>query len=602
MRLAIPMLCAALLLAGGGWLLVRHPAEPRVASASASSGTEAPAAEEAWRGIDTFHPARAPDARGVRPPLPEPAYGGRATIHLESRPPSLNYALESTGVTRRILFELNETLLTEDWNTLELVPNLCSSYEVENPTSFVFHLRANVLWHDGVPFDAHDVVFSALVYRNPKVNCGAKRSQYERIVEISAPDAHTVRVRYDKPYFRALASVGDMPILPAHLYELTRPGEPAWKPSDAEQAEFINKNPHNHDWVGLGPYRLESWEGDRLVARRFDKYFAPERGGYLDEIDWLYVKDDAAAFQALLNGEIDVFARLSTEDYFGSATSSELFRSKFVKAWAPSGAYGFVAWNLRRATFQDVRVRRALAMAFDFEAFKKSCYRGLASQVTGHGVPESEAYDRTLAPLPFDLGGARKLLAEAGWSDHDGDGFLDKDGTPLSIELLSNSGNSVSEAMVVALQNDWSRIGVRVVPLLLEFGTARERAAKREFDAYLTGYALPTESDPEAVFHSRTASGPTQNFAGLADAEVDRLIERGQSELERTTRMRTWHELQRRIYELQPYLFGFSPPRKFAYSQKLRGVEFVRPDPNYVARRWYWPAGTPGTRPTRESR
>jgi peptide/nickel transport system substrate-binding protein len=552
---------------------------------------------QAWRGVDSFHPAHQPDEKGVRPALPAPAWGGRATIHLESLPRTLNYALDTAAVTRRILFELNETLLTEDWETLELVPNLCRSFEVESPTEFVFHLRPGIVWHDGIPFDAHDVVFSALLYRNPKINCDAKRAQYKRIVEISAPDPLTVRVRYDQPYFRALASVGDMPILPAHLYELRRADQPDWKPSDDEAAEYVNKNPHNRDWVGLGPYKLERWDGDRLVAKRFEKYFDPERGGYLDELDWLYVKDDSAAFQALLNGEIDLFGRLSTEDFFGSATGSELFQSRFVKAWAPSGAYGFVAWNLRRPKLQDVRLRRALALAFDFEAFKKSCYRGLANQVTGHGVPESEFYDRELAALAFDPARAKELLSEAGWSDHDGDGYADKDGEALAIEMLSNSGNAVSESMIVAMQSDWSRVGVKLVPLLLDGNTARQRVTERQFDGFMSGWALPSESDPEATFHSKNAAvAGSQNLPGLADPEVDRLIEKGQRELDRAARAKIWRELQRRLYELQPYLWGFSPPRKFAYSQKLRGVEFVRPDPNYVARRWYWPSGTPGTR------
>jgi ABC-type transport system substrate-binding protein len=110
---------------------------------------------------------------------------------------------------------------------------------------------------------------------------------------------------------------------------------------------------------------------------------------------------------------------------------------------------------------------------------------------------------------------------------------------------------------------------------------------------------MPSESDPEATFHSKTANGDTSNFPGLADPEVDKLIEKLQGELDRKARAGIWHELQRRLYELQPYLWGFSPPRKFAYSQKLRGVEFVRPDPNYVARRWHWAAGTPGTREKR---
>jgi peptide/nickel transport system substrate-binding protein len=137
------------------------------------------------------------------------------------------------------------------------------------------------------------------------------------------------------------------------------------------------------------------------------------------------------------------------------------------------------------------------------------------------------------------------------------------------------------------------------VPLLPDFNTAADRARKRDFEGYLTGWALPTESDPEATFHSKNAATAGQNFPGLADPEVDRLIEAGQSELDRAARAKIWHALQRRLYELQPYLFGFSPPRKFAYSQKLRGVEFVQPDPNYVARRWYWAAGTPGTREKR---
>lgn len=573
---------------------------------------------QAWRGVDSFHPAHQPDAQGVRPPLPKPAYGGRATIHLESLPKSLNYAIDSAGVTRRILYELNETLLLEDWDTLELVPNLCTSFEVENPTTFVFHLRPGIVWHDGAPFDARDVLFSAELYRNPKVNAGSKALQYQRIVEIRAPDPLTVRVVYDQPYFRALASLGDLALLPAHLYDLSHPDNPRydpeyhrrkkaanpdWRPSADEQAEYINTNPHNRDWVGLGPYKLASWDGDRLVAKHFDAYFAPERGGYLDELDWLFVKDDATAFQALINGEVDLFGRLSTEDWFGSATNSEAFQKGFVKAWAPSGAYGFVAWNLRLPKLQDVRLRRALAMAFDAEAFRKSCYKGLATQVTGHFSPESEAYDRELKPLPFDPPGAKRLLAEAGWRDHDGDGYVDKDGEPLTIGVLTNAGNGVSEQLLVALQNDWSRVGVKLEPQLVDWNSAKQRVVERKFEGYLAAWALPTESDPEATFHSKNAAIPSSlNYPGLADPEVDRLIEKGQRELDPHARAAVWRELQRRLYELQPYLWTFSPPRKFGYSQRLRGVAFVRPDPNYVARRWYLPEGTPGTRPTREKR
>jgi ABC-type transport system substrate-binding protein len=76
------------------------------------------------------------------------------------------------------------------------------------------------------------------------------------------------------------------------------------------------------------------------------------------------------------------------------------------------------------------------------------------------------------------------------------------------------------------------------------------------------------------------------------------LIERGQKELDPAKRAATWKELHRRLYDLQPYLFAFNPPRKFAMNKALRGFQSVPLDPNYVVRRWYYPAGTPGTRAT----
>lgn len=576
---------------------------------------------------------------------PAPAYGGRATIHLESLPRGLNYALEGSGILRRILLEVHETLLIEDPHTLELKPNLCTQFRVEASaldkqggrhhgteaelrerlgdklerlipgTAFVFELRRDVRWHDGAPFDARDVLFSASIYQNPKIDCGERRTQYQKLVEVRALGSHTLVAFYAEPYFRALNSFGDLPLLPAHLYDLTHADharyDPAahadkpadWVPSEEQRAQYINTNPHNRAFVGLGPYRVERFEGDRIRATRFQEYFAPERGGYLDTIDWLFVREDKLAIEALKNGELDVFARLTTEDYFGETTRSESFTRSFVKRHAESGAYWFIAWNLRRPKLEDPRVRLALAMAFDFQAFRQSVYRGLATQLTGHGVPGMPGYDSTLEAHRYDPQAAQALLAEAGWIDRDGDGVLDKDGARFTLSLLSAAGNVMNQLVAVALQNDYARLGILVQPELIEAGVMRERSLSRDFDGFMSGWALASESDPEKQFHSRSAAAPrSPNFPGLADPEVDQLIERAQRELDPTRRAELWRALQRRLYALQPYLWGFTAPRKFAFARALCGVELVRTDPNYIVRQWYYAAGTPGTRATRELR
>jgi len=664
----------ALLAGAVGWWIARAEtagrstvrAEAGSGARSGSGGFQDPSLGPGLLPVDAFHPDRRPGPDGELPELPPPAYGGRASVWAEQMPKNLCATLDNTGLTRRILYELHETLLLRDWETTQWKPDLAYRYDVqdrlvlkpgavpipeeylvgtvsekgdsyvvdpkpgyaspdvpivkktdveriERGTVLTFRLKPRVRWHDGHPFDARDVAFSARIYRNEQVRCGEKRDRFLKISKIEVLDSLTVRFTLEHQYFNALDTIGDMCLLPAHLYDLSDPdnedgkakraADPDWKPSDEEEARYVNENPRNRDWVGLGPYRLDRWTADGIEAVRNEDYFEPKNAGYLDGIRWRSVPDEQAAFQAVLNGELDFFWKMSADDYFGASTQSPAFQERCYKGYFYTAEYWYVGWNLYRPELADARVRRALAMLFDFKEFQRTFYKGLAMQVTGPGSVYAPGYDRELLPLPYDPTRAKALLDESGWADHDGDGVRDKDGTSLSIDLLIPASSKPATAFGAKFQEDLARAGIRLKLSALEMGTLIERRGKRDFDAVALGWSPPLESDPEQIWHSKGAAQDvvSSNFVGLRDGEVDGLIARGQVELDADKRAAIWRELHRRIYELQPYLFCYNPPRKFAMNRAIRGFQSVPPSPNYVVRRWYYPAGTPGTRPTLEA-
>ncbi|MCE9593509.1 MAG: hypothetical protein K8S98_04885 [Planctomycetes bacterium] len=614
---------------------------------------------------DYFHPDHQPDADGRRAPLPQPSFGGRVIVRIDALPPSLNFALDGSAVTRRMLYELHETLLGTDWETGELVPDVADKWEVEDTlilqrvdaagapvrlvgevsrdgedyivrrtastptrvpkadvraleraTVVTFHLRRDVHWQDGEPFDASDVVFSASIYANPRVRCDNKRPNFDNVRSLEKLDAYTVRFTLERADFQGLGKLADLCLLPAHRYDLSDPdharfdpdyvrakqaANPKWKPSADEQGDYINDHPCNRKWVGLGPYRLSEWADDYVEAKRWDGYFAPESGGFVDTIRWRFIANDDTANEALLAGDIDFNDRLGTDQYFGEFTQSKTFLDRCYKGYLYADTYGFIAWNLQRKLFADVNVRRALAMLFDYEGIRANYYRGQAIQVTSCQPISSPAYDWSITPLRFDPARADELLTAAGWYDRDGDGLRDKDGEPFAFELAINTGSKTSETLAARFQEELAKQGIRMRVAAFEWSTFQQRCSTRNFDAAARGWVPPPEVDPEGLWHSKWANAGVggSNFCGYANPEIDRLIEVGQHEVDDAARYAIWHELGRRIYADQPYLFLFNPARKFALSKSIHGFQALRFDPCYAIRRWYYPSGTPGTRSQR---
>jgi peptide/nickel transport system substrate-binding protein len=484
---------------------------------------------------------------------------------------------------------------------------------IERETVFTFDLPTDRTWHDGHLFDAHDVLFSWDLYNNPDVDCDEIRFQFEKVLAGEVIDKETVRFFYEYQYFIALPSVGEMSILPRHLYDLTDPDN---KQYDAERhkdvaadyeftleerGKYINENPHNTMFVGLGPYRVTGWSTQAIEAERYEDFHSWDGiGCYFDKITWRIISDDNTAYQALINGQLDYFDRVKSEDYFGERTATKAFTDNFYKGYMYTGTYGYTGWNTLRPQFSDPNVRRALALAFDMENYRLTSYNGLANRVSGPQNYWGPGYNKDVEPVPYNPDLAEELLAEAGWYDRDGDGWIDKDGLKFTIKFSYPSGNEASKTFGQKQQEAYKKLGIEMTMESLEWATFLERMLERNFDAVNLAWVPPLESDPEQLWHSKWGAKDkkSSNMCGVQDEEIDRLIELGQRELDIEKRAKIWQQLHQRVAELQPYMFGLNSPRKFAMNKDIRGHQGFKIAPGYSIRRWYYPAGTEGTRST----
>jgi len=510
----------------------------------------------------------------------------------------------------KIVDETADTYVLESgskWHQLARTSVPKSEVErVERGTVYTFTLREGVRWHDGHPLDEQDVLFSMGLFNNPHVDCDEKRYKYVEINRSERVADGVVRFFWNEQYFGSTDAFGlDFCVLPSHLYNLADPDNKDFDPdAGAErQGSYVNENSHNIDWVGLGAYKVKRFEpGQFIEATRFEQYWerAPERAGYLDTLRWSFIKSDDGAFAALLNGEIDIFSRVKSEDFFGEATRTELFTSQYYKTLVYLGNVGYTVWNLYQPKLADVRVRTALAHAFDVPKWIETNYRGYSLWATGTQFWFGPAYNHAVSGIEYDPELAEDLLADAGWYDRDGDGIIDKDGQNMVLEFLMPSGNKASEKFLQALQDSYRSIGVKLDIQQYEWATFLEHIRNRDFDAANLAWILSSpESDPQQIWHGDEGAFDkrSSNNSGLQDEQVDALIDAGRRELDPEKRHAIWYDLHARIHELQPYMFGWNVPRKLAISKRIHGVKLYKFSPGFRLRDMYFAEGTPGTRP-----
>ena len=454
---------------------------------------------------------------------------------------------------------------------LAVVGDLAESWHVASDgLTITFVLRRGVRWHDGQPFGAEDVRFTYEKLIDPNVKTPYS-SSYELIESVDVLDEATVRVRYREPFAPALES-WMMGIMPKHLL-----GQ-----------EDLNTTRYLRQPIGTGPYRFVRWKTGELINLEVNPdYF--EHRPYLDRYLYRIIPDQATLFLELITGGVDL-SGLSPLQY-ERQTKTAYFERHYQRFRYPSFGFTYIGYNLNDVRFHDQRVRQAINLAIDKRAILDGILFSLGSVATGPYPKESWAYDPSVVPQPRDLDQARALLAQAGWEDHDGDGWLDRDGAPFRFTLMTNQGNEVRRQVAELIQQQLKEVGIDVRIKVIEWSTfVHEFIDSRRFDAVLLGWSLSRDPDLYDLFHSSKTREGEYNFVGYRNPEVDQLLWAGRRTFLQHERQAIYRRVHRLLYEDQPYTFLFVPDALPVVHRRFRNV---RPTPigimdNLIE--WYVPA------------
>ncbi|MFA7693856.1 MAG: hypothetical protein GX117_12160 [Candidatus Hydrogenedentes bacterium] len=486
-----------------------------------------------------------------------PEAGDQLMLRLPAEMPHLNPLTSSDYYASVMLDWIFDTLLDRDQRTMENIPNLAKTWEIsDDHLQYTFHLREDAVFSDGVPLTAQDVKFSFDTLMDPTVDAPHLRNYFVDITDCEVIDEHTVKFTCDKPYYRHVVMLGGLYVLPRHIY-----GE----------GDF-NNHPNNRAPVGSGKYKLERWEtGQRITLVRNPHYWGHEEKGwpYFEKLVYAIILDDNSAFQGLSRGDLDFISM--PPELFARRANTPRFRENFNRFAYYRPAYNYIGWNLRKPLFEDRKTRRALALLLDRELIRDTIYYGQAVIISGNFMPGTPEHNDALLPLVFNPAEAHQLLEEAGWTDENKDGILERDGVSFRFEVATTNQNPVAENILTIYKEELGRAGIDLVIRPMEWASLLERVDKREFDAVLMGWSMPPDPDPYQVWHSSQADAGS-NYVGFIHDESDKIIEEARISFDADTRIRLYHRFQEILYEEQPYLFLLAPKVLAAGDKRIHGI------------------------------
>lgn len=423
-------------------------------------------------------------------------------------------------------------------------------------SSTTFKINPKAKWQDGQPVTPQDVKwsFEELVKVNPD-----RQQYYQDVskVEVTAPDQ--VTFFFSSKNNRELPGIlGQIPVLAQHW----------WEGKDASGKQRDIGASTLEPPMGSGPYRLASFNaGSSITYQRDPNYWGaaePTEIGQnnFDTIRYEYFRDPDVAFEGFKGDQFDWWSenrakRWATAYDFPAVQQKKVIQELYPQTYADAGVMVGFIFNVRQDKFKDVRVRKALNYAFDFESLNKTLFYGQYQRISSYfyGTPLASSSDLPQGaelddlnavkdkvppevfttpyanPVNGDPGKLRAnlrqaldLLAQAGYK-LDGNRLVDANGTQLSFEILLN-GPTI-EPVATSWQTNLKSIGIDASVRTVDSAEYINRIRSRDFEVTYNGWTQSLSPGNEQNFYwgSKAAADPgSSNYAGVADPGVDALI------------------------------------------------------------------------------
>ncbi|WP_325343546.1 ABC transporter substrate-binding protein [Xylophilus sp.] len=463
----------------------------------------------------------------------------------------------------RIIYD---SLVYQDENG-DISPWLATSWDISpDGLTYTFHLRDDVTYSDGTPFNAEAVRLNLEHMRDPKTKS-------------------PLAAYYIAPYDHG--EVVSEYVFRAHLREAYAPFlgvlAQGWLPMlSPKQIREDPKSIIDHP-AGSGPFVLESYVRDQhaTFVRRADYHWSPpvlrHKGpAYVDRIELSFVPEALIRYSALLAGQYDVTLDVPPQNAEAIRANADFELHSRIRKGNPSRSLTF---NTQRPPFDDPRVRVALAKAIDREGL--AWIQGFGEyRVTSDFLSANTRYydPRWRDVLKYDPAAANKILDEAGWAERDAEGFRVKNGKRLSAELVQTGGANSPTGTAVALQADARKVGLEITIRLLPAQIMNTLRTTGEYQLLAGGVWHTNTPDGLSILYHSSAI-PTDKVIGanvsrLNDPVFDDLLTRARHTMVPAEQQALYSQAQQRLTELAPAVPAYENHHISAWRRDVKGILF----------------------------
>lgn len=509
---------------------------------------------------------------------------------------------------RRVVFDLTQRfLISTDVENLRLRPDLVKALpEISaDELNYTYELREEPRWDDGSPVTVDDVIFSIKANKSPLTNNEFAKDYLEGVKDIVKDPANPRKftIQMKRKYIQNVAFLTDVAIMQRSYYDpknifdnysfaqFDDPNFGKTKHADLEDwSRNFNDPKYGRDLAllrGLGPYKVTAWEDKQRIelTRKKDhwtsKLTSPTiyEASYPEKIILKINLDDNSIALEMKKQIVDASTWLSTTGLLELQKDKD-FNRNYNYQFADNFGYSYIGMNMKPAAsnhkpfFVDKNVRRAMALLTPVDDIIQTYLMGKATRMVSLISPLKASFDKSLKPLPLDVEQAKKLLDEAGWKDSDNDNVRDKvvDGKkiPFEFELTYITGTPVTENIAKSIAAQMYKAGIKVNIRGVEFVAFYAKVQAHDFDMYMgawNGASFP--DDPKQIWSSTNWENKGSNYVGFGTPESDRLIDSIRTTVNDSARMPMEKRLQHLVYDEQPYIFLYVPPRKIAVHKRF---------------------------------